>query len=245
MTGRYPGALLVSLTVHGAIAMLILLFGYAASLSKPDSLMDVELVGSYGGNDGANVSPGLGDTALKMNIPKASTHRDPTPEPALPPPATTEKTSLRISKEAFDKAHAGQKQSPVPTRASRPNIVRIDTNGIREGMVGGPTKNEQGSTSGTTLAHDNKMDAYFGSLKEKLQRALEKPPGLSESLVTWIDLRINPDGSLIGWITKSSGSDEFDAAVMAAVHATRMPPHPEKKSETFPVPFRMTDERPR
>ncbi|MEO7412789.1 MAG: TonB family protein [Opitutaceae bacterium] len=293
MTDRYPGALLVSLMLHGAIAGLMLLAGYAAGWSKPDSLVPVELVAGFGDNYGATEAPALGDpAALKMDLPKPPAAEvpkprevaPPEPEPVAPPVAekpapkpveekplpkprdigkaiekqiaraeTKTKATLakqhevelkKTTKEAHDKEQAAKKKIASATPAGAPKITKIDTVGIREGVVGGSTKNDKGGAGGKALVRDDGpvLDAYFALLKERLRAALDKPPGLSDSLVTIVQMRINPDGSLTGArITKASGSEEFDAAVMAAVAATRMPPHPEKKSEILNIPFRMKE----
>ena len=292
MTDRYPGAFLVSLMFHGAIAGLILLAGYVAGFSKPDPLVAVELVAGEGDNYGATEAPALGDPAsLKMDLPQPlpelpKQREVAPPEPAPIPAAPAEKPvpkpveekpvpkapdfakaiekridraearakaalakkheaeAKKMTKEAFDKAQAAKKKAASATPAGPPKIAKIDAKGIRDGVVGGSTKNDKGGAGGKALVREDGrvMDAYYAMLKDRLLKALEKPPGLSDSLVTSIELRINPDGSLIGKIAKSSGSDEFDAAVMAAVAATQMPPHPEKKSELLSVPFRMKEQ---
>ena len=86
------------------------------------------------------------------------------------------------------------------------------------------------------------MDRYFAMLQQRLRAALEKPPGLSDTLVTVVQVRLAADGTLSGArITQSSGSDEFDQAALAAVAATRMPPRPDKKTEVLNLPFKMKE----
>lgn len=145
----------------------------------------------------------------------------------------------RVTKDDFDK------QNPNNTRkvasATPPKVPKVTTDGLK-GVAGGTGK--QPGAGGTALTRPDGpvMDAYFSMLKERLRTALEKPPGLSDSLVTVIEVHVNADGSLTGaHIKKSSGSAEFDQAALAAVNATRMPERPDKKSELVAIPFRMKE----
>lgn len=148
----------------------------------------------------------------------------------------------KLSKEEFDRQN---KKKVAAKPAGVPKIAKIDSEGIRKGVVGGSTENKTGGAGGKALTREDGpvMDAYFALLRDRLRTALEKPPGLSDTLVTIVQVSVNANGSLTGArITKSSGSAEFDAAVMAAVAATQMPPRPDKKSETVSLPFRMKEQ---
>lgn len=289
MTGRYPGALLLSLTLHGAIAALMFLFAYAANLAKPETTQVFELVAGEGDNFAATQAPALGEPGgVKVELPKEVPKPrevappEPTPVTPAPPPPVPEKPlpkppeekplpklpdpksiakkmdridsktkakiekeqkaeAVRISKEQFDKAN---KQKASVTPAGPPKIAKIDSKGIRQGVEGGAAESDKGGSRGKALSREDGplIDAYFSLLQQKLLAALNKPPGLSDTLVTIIKVRLNADGSLTGArITKSSGSDEFDAAAMAAVAATRMPPHPNNKAEDLSLPFKMKE----
>jgi len=294
MTDRYPGAFLVSLTFHGAIVGVLLLFGYAASLSKPETMMAIELVAGEGDNFAATQAPALGEPgAPKLDLPKAAPEEPkpretapPEPTPVAPAPvgekapqkAPQEKPQPKLpdiakalerktdraetrtkaaiakereaeqkrvtTKEEYDKQNK-QKNSAKTSSAGPPKVAKIDSEGIRKGVVGGSTDNKTGGAGGKALVRDDGpvMDTYFALLQQRLRAALNKPPGLSDTLVTTIKVRINADGSLTGArIVKASGSDDFDAAAMAAVAATRMPPHPNNKSEELTIPFRMKEQ---
>jgi colicin import membrane protein len=300
MSDRYPGALLVSLTLHGAVVGLMLLFAYAANQSRPETTQVFELVAGPGDNYPATEAPALGEPgALKLDLPKPAPEQPkpqeaPKPEPVaaapIPPPVADKpvpkapeekpmpklpdakslekriakaetktkaklekeheadaKKAAKITKEQFDKENTKKVASARPSTSTPPKVAQIDAQGIRKGVEGGSPNNKTGGANGKALVRPDGpvMDAYWALLKDRLLKALDKPPGLADSLVTEIQVRINPNGSLTGAkITKSSGSAEFDAAAMAAVSsvsATGLPPHPEKKSELLTLPFRMKE----
>lgn len=288
MTPRYPSALLLSLTLHGAIAALMFLFAYAANLAKPETTQVFELVAGEGVNFAETKAPALGNPgALKVDMPKEEPKPrevappEPTPVAPAPPPPVAEKplpkppeekplpklpdpksiakkmdrvdektkakiekqqkAEAKLTKEQFDKTNK-QKASVAP--AGPPKVAKIDTKGIREGVSGGSVENDRGGAGGKALVRPDGpvMEAYLSLLQQRLRAAFNKPPGLSDTLVTTIKVHINADGSLTGArITQFSGSDEFDAAAMAAVAATRMPPHP-NKGEDLSLPFKMKEQ---
>jgi TonB family protein len=291
MNDRYPGALLVSLMLHGAVAALMFLFAYAAKQARPEMTQVFELVAGEGERFAETKAPAFGDPgALKVDMPKEEPKprevAPPEPTPVTPAPAppvaekpipkppeekplpklpdysktiekkmdrveaktkaTIEKQrkveAAKLTKQEFDKAN---KQKTAATPAGPLKVAKIDTKGIREGVTGGSVENDKGGAGGKALIREDGpvMDAYFSLLQQRLRAALNKPPGLSDTLVTTVRVRINADGSLSGArITKSSGSDDFDAAAMAAIAATRMPPHPNNKSEELTIPFRMKEQ---
>ena len=82
------------------------------------------------------------------------------------------------------------------------------------------------------------LEAYFAELRRRLRAALETPPGVSEELVATVDVLLAADGSLShAHIAKSSGSAEFDRAVLVAIGRTRMSARPDGKSEVMTIPF--------
>lgn len=151
-----------------------------------------------------------------------------------------EAEAKRLSKEEFDRLNKKNAKSPNPPT----KIAKAETEGIKKGVVGGSTENKTGGAGGKALTREDGpvMEAYFALLKDRLRKALEKPPGLSDTLVTMVQVHLAADGTLSGArITKSSGSAEFDQAALAAVKATRMPARPDGKSEVIDTQFRMKE----
>lgn len=149
----------------------------------------------------------------------------------------------RISKAEFDKMNRSRK-SPAPSGTSSPKVAKIDAEGIRNGVVGGSTNNKVGGAGGKALRRDDgdEMDAYFALLKQRSREALDKPPGLSDTLTAEVEFHLSASGTISGAkIKRSSGSSEFDAAALQAISRTRMPARPDRKSETLALTFRMRD----
>jgi protein TonB len=147
-----------------------------------------------------------------------------------------------MTKAEFD---AKNSKKPAPQVASAtPKIPKVGE-GIRMGVEGGSTENKTGGANGKALvATDGSvMERYYSLLQQRLRTALqERAVGLSDTLVATAQIRIGADGSLSGArITQSSGNPEYDAAVLAAIAATQMPPHPNKKAEVLNIPFRMKE----
>jgi colicin import membrane protein len=150
----------------------------------------------------------------------------------------------RMTKEEFDKQN--KSKSPAPKNAAPPKIAKIDGKGIAKGVVGGSTANTVGGAGGKALTREDgdALDLYFSLLKRRLKEALDKPPGLSDSLVAIVEVRIAANGLLSGAkITRSSGSEDFDHAALAAIARVRsIGPRPDGKSEILNIPFRMREE---
>jgi colicin import membrane protein len=149
----------------------------------------------------------------------------------------------RVTKEEFDRAN---KAKAARTASAPTKVTRIDAEGIRQGVVGGSTANKTGGAGGKALAREeaDALDAYFSLLKRRLKEALEKPPGLSDTLIAVAEVRIGADGTLSGArIKQSSGSAEFDHAVLEAIARVRsVGSRPDGRSEVLSIPFRMKEE---
>jgi colicin import membrane protein len=149
----------------------------------------------------------------------------------------------QLTKEEFDRANK-TKNSTSPTKSSPTKVVKIDAEGIAKGVVGGSTANKKGGAGGKSLKTDNDdiLAGYYALFKQRMRTEFEPPPGLSDSLKAEVEVRSNSDGSLSGGrITKSSGSAEFDRAVIDALRRMRMPERPDHKSELILFTFTMRE----
>jgi colicin import membrane protein len=132
----------------------------------------------------------------------------------------------RITKEEFDRA---QKNKSSSTKVASAKVTPIDSEGIAKGVVGGSVNNKVGGAGGKALRSDNDdvLGAYYAMFKQRLQAKFEAPPGVSVTLKATLEVRSNLDGSLTNARIKiTSGSKEFDLAVLDAVRAGQMPPRP-------------------
>ena len=151
----------------------------------------------------------------------------------------------RTTKEEYDRQHATATKTKVAS-ATPPKVQHVDGEGISKGVIGGSTSNTKGGAGGKALVRidGSVREAYFALLRQRIATAVKSdlPPGLSDTLEVGIEVRIGADGTLSGArVTKSSGSDELDRAVLAAFKRVRMPEHPDKKGETLTMSFRTKD----
>ena len=154
-----------------------------------------------------------------------------------------EERKKSMTKAEFDKLN--KTKAGAPKAGPVPKIAKIDTKGITSGMAGGnPAATKGAGGKALTREEGDALDAYFSLLKRRLKEALDKPPGLSDSLVAIVEVRIAANGLLSGAkITRSSGSADFDHAALAAVARVRsIGPRPDGKSEVLNIPFRMREE---
>lgn len=154
-----------------------------------------------------------------------------------------EAEAKRLSKEEFDRQNRAAR---VAAAGGNPKVKRIDSEGIAGGVIGGSTANKTGGAGGKALTRDegDLMDAYFSLVKRKMKDALDKPPGLSDTLAAVAEFHLAADGSISGvHISRSSGSEEFDRAVLEAVRSYRsIGARPDHKSETVNLTFKMKEE---
>ncbi|MFM8617639.1 MAG: TonB family protein [Opitutaceae bacterium] len=148
----------------------------------------------------------------------------------------------RMSKEEFDRAQKGK--APAGKSGAATKVARVDAEGIAKGVVGGSTANKSGGAGGKALkaTGDDVLAAYDQYFKEELRRKFDPPPGLAETLKATFQVRSNPDGSLASpRVLKTSGSRQFDDAVLEAIRRMKMPARPDKKAETVEFTFSMRE----
>ncbi|MDE3084658.1 MAG: cell envelope integrity protein TolA [Verrucomicrobiota bacterium] len=160
--------------------------------------------------------------------------------------AEREAEARRLSKAEFDRLHGKPSASTRIVATRHAAVPRIDSVGIANGVKGGSTANKIGGAGGKALTREEHslLDSYFAFLQQRLHDALIKPPGLSDRLVTKIEVFILADGTLTdAQIVKSSGSPEFDQAALDAVaRVGSIGKKPDGKSERLMIPFYMRDE---
>lgn len=142
----------------------------------------------------------------------------------------------KMTKEEFDRANK--------SKAARAKAPKVDAEGIAKGVTGGSTENKVGGAGGKALVSDNDdvLAAYFALFKQRITETFELPTGLSDTLVAIVRVQSNADGSLTGArVTKSSGSPDFDRAVLDALRRIRMPARPDHRSEQIEFPFTLRE----
>lgn len=157
------------------------------------------------------------------------------------------KTKMQLAKE-----HAAEEKRAKEEAAERAKQAKqtakftpIDSEGIRKGVVGASTTNKTGGATGTALTADEgtARQRYEAMLKSRLKEALERPPGLSDTLSTKVEFHIGASGALFGVrIQKSSGSAEFDRAVLEAfARVSSVGPRPKGEEEVLELDFAMKE----
>jgi len=155
-----------------------------------------------------------------------------------------ERDRKAAEKKRQEKEKADRLERAKEAKLAAANAPRVDAVGIAKGVLGGSTANKEGGAGGKALtrADGPVLEAYFALLRERLLKALDKPPGLSDTLVTEAEFRIGADGTISGVkITSPSGSVEFDRAVVEAYARVRMPLRPDGKSSVHLLKFRTKD----
>lgn len=148
--------------------------------------------------------------------------------------------SKRITEAEFRRMNQGATASKSSSTHA-PKIAHIDPEGIRKGVIGGSTANKVGGAGGTALTREegDAIDAYTALLAQKIKAELDERPGVGAGLIVEVELRILADGSLRNvTISKSSGSSEFDQAVLDALGKIQLPPRPAGLSELQRFPIR-------
>jgi colicin import membrane protein len=181
----------------------------------------------------------------KLIVAESKAKRDIKKEREAEAKKAAEEQKKPTTKEEYDRLNRQKSPAGSSTNKSAPpKVAKVDAEGIAKGVVGGSTSNKVGGAGGKALTTDNTdvLAGYDALFKTRLRAQFEPPPGLSDSLKVEIEVRSNADGSLSGGrVTKTSGSAEFDRAVLDALKRVRMPPRPDKKSETIEFIFTMRE----
>lgn len=149
----------------------------------------------------------------------------------------------RMTKEEFDRQN---KSTPTKVAKNTPNpkAPKIDTEGIRKGVIGGSTENKVGGAGGKALTatEGTLAERYMSMLKQRLLEELEaRSAALPDGLRAEAEFHLLADGRIVrARILKRSGNEAFDAAVLATIAAIRMPERPKGVDELQQFPFETT-----
>jgi colicin import membrane protein len=250
MNPRSPAAFVISALIHGAAALLVLFFSYAANSVVQESPKIFELVAGAGDNYAARAAPALGSVgAVKLapSAPKpvASPIQPAPPEAAKSAPPKPTKTPDLVAdlkrtearREARLEARYQKQQEEerkritqeeflrqqAAARAATAKVSHIDAEGIREGVIGGSTENRTGGAGGKALTREDgsQLEAYFSLLKSRIKESHVPPEGVSDILEARVEFFLSANGSLSQVrIVRSSGNAEFDRSVLEACEHT-------------------------
>lgn len=264
MTAQSPGAYIVSMLIHGAAVVLVLLVSYAAKNVVQDTPKVFELVAGAGDNYAARSAPALGSprgVGIAAQKPESSPIKPAPLAPAQSKPLDMvaqlkrveerrekrleaqyqkeeEAERKKMTQEEFEKRQAAEK--------SGAKVSHIDAEGIRNGVIGGSTENKVGGAGGKALTREegSELDAYFALLRARIKENLVPPEGVSDTLEARVEFFVAADGSLSQFrILKSSGNHEFDRSVIEACeHTTSIGARPDGQSEKVTMTMRIRED---
>jgi colicin import membrane protein len=262
----------LSALVHGAAALLILFFSYAATSVVKESPKVFELVAGEGNNYAATAAPALGSVG-GIKVPAMPTapvapsppEAVPAPSPIQPAPETApsparakkvpdlvaqlKRTEMRRElnlERKYEKAQEAAAKRLAEEQKAASKVSHIDAEGIREGVIGGSAANKEGGAGGKALTREesSELDAYFALLKARIKENHAPPEGVSDSLSARAEFLVAANGEISHVrIETSSGNAEFDRSVVEACEATRsIGPRPDGRSETVRMLFKMRED---
>ncbi|HEY0945933.1 MAG TPA: cell envelope integrity protein TolA [Opitutaceae bacterium] len=151
----------------------------------------------------------------------------------------------RMTKEEFDRLNAKKPTATSKTSKSGPiRTAKIDVEGITGGVVGGSTANKTGGAGGKALEVQNRdlTQAYIMMIMERIRESVLEA-GITDLLSARVQFRVSQWGTLSeATILTSSGSTDFDRAVLEAFRTIgKMPPPPSKQAEVFAVNLTLSE----
>jgi colicin import membrane protein len=183
MSAQTPGAYLLSVLLHGAVALLFIFFGYITSSVVQDTPKVFELVAGAGNNYAARIAPALGSpSGIKIAAAAPKPAETPKPEKAPIQPAPPEAVPAKPAKpmdmvaelkrveqrrakrlEAkYQKEQEAERKRITQQEFQRQQaaakagakVSHVDAAGIREGVIGGSTGNKVGGAGGKALTRE-------------------------------------------------------------------------------------------
>jgi colicin import membrane protein len=154
-----------------------------------------------------------------------------------------ERQAKTMSKAEFDRLNQGRPAPTAKAPAGAPKVPSV-SQGIRGGVAGGSTANTKGGAGGKAMnrAEMDAMDAYIAMLIRRIRSAMERA-NFSDQLAVRIQFTITDSGSVVGvGLLETSGSPEFDRAVIDAFREVRdLGPPPHRLEDTFQITLRVSD----
>jgi len=252
MNANGPNGFMLSATLHGIVVAFLLLWSYAESQNSKPPEKILELVAGDGSNFAAPAAPGQTGGAratpptqrtIAQSLKRQLIVADSKAKIAVQKERGAEEKRL-AQLEAEQKKQAKLADTPPSPKTPTPSkVTKIDTDDLVKGIVGGdPNVKEGAGGNALRRGEGSDMELYFAMLKQRLLQALDKPTGVSDTLIAGAEFRISADGSITGVrIIKKSGSPEFDRAVLDAFAHTHMPARTDGRSDTHTLEFRTRD----
>lgn len=265
-TARSPRAFLLAVLLHALLVGTVLLFAWWHQRNRPETPQIFELVAGPGNDYAAITAPAPDPVTptVKLELPEPPAPKiervpEPTPppkrEPVPPPPAPkVKKAAPKIEKapepkpaqprttfNQFVKEHGPPKtQAPKAPPKISPKTIDVDALARRA-----PAASDAKRGAGGTALSRPEMDlweAYRSMIIQRIRRSMESA-GMTDLRSARVEFRVSAMGDISGArIVASSGSAEFDAAVLAAFRSIgRLGPPPTGQAETLVVTIEMRE----
>jgi colicin import membrane protein len=140
----------------------------------------------------------------------------------------------KMTKADFDRMNKTKAAAKTP-----PKVAKVTTDGIVDGVADGSVESKAGQGGKALVStNDDEQLVWDTMFKERMRREFEPPPGMSDTLVARVEVTCNADGSLSGArIARTSGSRDFDNAILEAIRRVRLPAKPDKRTEKIQFDF--------
>ncbi|HMP88777.1 MAG TPA: energy transducer TonB [Kiritimatiellia bacterium] len=217
MTDRYNKAFKISIIMHAALLVVVLLvplLGRWFKREKPREIITfVELVQPAPPAPAPAPAPPAPEP-VKPPPPKVETPKpEPKPEPPKPEPTPTPVRQPTPRQEIKVNTNRIVRRDAPPPQPQRPQLTEQQ---LRDQLLASlPTT----QTTTAPATSPNELAAYYARIQGLLYNAWEQPPGVA-GLNTVVTIRIARNGAIMQRsFTRRSGNESMDASVMRALQS--------------------------
>jgi TonB family protein len=254
MTTQWSSAFLLSALLHGLIAVSAVVLGLAVAEQVRIEPRPLQLVAASGQPMASwlrSAHAADAPASVRFTAPPKPAVAPPTPESTEADDGATEPraTVLPVHPPGAATAPSGRPRPAAapakPPKSASPRtattsvsavapVPHLDGQSIASALRGAAAE-EQGRAAN---ASDGTDARYQTLLESTLAEALERVPGLEDELRAEAEFQLLPSGHATGArLTRRSGSDRFDAAILGAIRDLALPPPPQGFPLTQRLPF--------
>ena len=256
-TAQTPRAAGISMLMHAGLIGLLVLLAWWSKRHEEDQPDIFEMVAGPGDNYAATQAPTADpvetETTVDISIPQPPppqprpTPIQPAPEPTViekaPEPAPVPPKEEPKPKPVSYRDFVRDREQPVTRQPTAPQPIKvreIDTSRIANAVV----SVESVGASGTALSRieADEMQAYASMIIERIRRSVREA-GINDIREVGVEFSVSAGGKISNArITRSSGSQRFDDAVLAAFRAIPiLVAPPTGQAEVFRATIRMRE----
>jgi TonB family protein len=239
-------AFLISSLLHAVVFVVLLLSALFGMFRKPAPIHVFTLHAAPVAQEKTSV-PGPPESAVEFEIPKlAPAVSWPT---AIRTPVSVQDRPVEPAKpityEDFVRRHGAPKKTVAAPASPKPLEVRkIDIDSILDAPKGAAVDTRRTAESPDRSESRDALMRYLGALKAGINQGWLKPASLSgRPFETVVEFLVPADGHIVEvTIVRSSGSEIFDASVLAAFrNVPSVGPTPDRRAYRPRLTFRMVE----